>query len=177
MGEWRYSSTILDPGTRWRWVVSSTSRPFYPMDKRLSEPQCRPGLYEEKNLASVANPTPAVGASSYTDSRILTNRSLLARRASVRLSAPKIRPPGTMLYCLKNPSWTNRKIQNYQIQVTSDLRIPLPSNLRLFIHCHVYPEIPQTYDDMRLTIKTTQMQSQPLPLFPISLPLHKAKIM
>jgi hypothetical protein len=30
MGEWRYSSTILDLGTRWRWVVSSMSLPLYP---------------------------------------------------------------------------------------------------------------------------------------------------
>jgi hypothetical protein len=30
MGEWRYSSTILDLGTRWRWVVSYTPRPLYP---------------------------------------------------------------------------------------------------------------------------------------------------
>jgi hypothetical protein len=27
-GEWRYSSTILDPGTRWRWVISFTPRPL-----------------------------------------------------------------------------------------------------------------------------------------------------
>jgi hypothetical protein len=30
MGEWRYSSTVLDIGTRWRWVVSFTPRPLYP---------------------------------------------------------------------------------------------------------------------------------------------------
>jgi hypothetical protein len=30
MGEWRYCSTILDLGTRWRWVVSFTPRPLYP---------------------------------------------------------------------------------------------------------------------------------------------------
>jgi hypothetical protein len=28
-GEWRYSSTILNLGTRWMWVVSFTPRPFY----------------------------------------------------------------------------------------------------------------------------------------------------
>jgi hypothetical protein len=27
--EWRYSSTILDHGTCWRWVVSFTPRPLY----------------------------------------------------------------------------------------------------------------------------------------------------
>jgi hypothetical protein len=30
MNEWRYSSIILDLGTRWRWVVSFTSLPLYP---------------------------------------------------------------------------------------------------------------------------------------------------
>jgi hypothetical protein len=30
MGEWRYSSTILDLRTRWRWMVSFTPLPFYP---------------------------------------------------------------------------------------------------------------------------------------------------
>jgi hypothetical protein len=29
MGEWRYSSTILDLGTRWRLIVSFMTRPFY----------------------------------------------------------------------------------------------------------------------------------------------------
>jgi hypothetical protein len=30
MGEWRYSSTILNLGTIWRLVVSFTPRPLYP---------------------------------------------------------------------------------------------------------------------------------------------------
>jgi hypothetical protein len=29
MGEWRYSFTILDIGTRWGWVVNFTPRPLY----------------------------------------------------------------------------------------------------------------------------------------------------
>jgi hypothetical protein len=49
---------ILDLGTRWRWVVSSTPRPSlpqgkslrYPLDRRLSGPQSRSGRGgEEKN--------------------------------------------------------------------------------------------------------------------------------
>jgi hypothetical protein len=36
-GEWRCSSTILDLGTRWRWVLSFTSWPLYP--QRLDVPQ------------------------------------------------------------------------------------------------------------------------------------------
>jgi hypothetical protein len=33
MGEWRYSSTILHLGTRWRCVIGFTSRPLYPRGK------------------------------------------------------------------------------------------------------------------------------------------------
>jgi hypothetical protein len=33
--KWRYSSTILDLGTRWRWVVSFTSRQIYPRGNSL----------------------------------------------------------------------------------------------------------------------------------------------
>jgi hypothetical protein len=47
MGEWRYSSTFLDLGTRWRWVVSFTPLPLYPrgkssrypLDRRLGGPE------------------------------------------------------------------------------------------------------------------------------------------
>jgi hypothetical protein len=50
--------SILDLGTRWRWVVSFTTRPlypqrkslWYPLDRRLGGPQSRPGYGgEEKN--------------------------------------------------------------------------------------------------------------------------------
>jgi hypothetical protein len=49
---------ILDLGSRWRWVVSFTPRPFYPqekspwypLDRRLGGPQMRSGRGgEEKN--------------------------------------------------------------------------------------------------------------------------------
>jgi hypothetical protein len=33
MGEWRYSSTILDLETRWRWVISFTFLPLHPRGK------------------------------------------------------------------------------------------------------------------------------------------------
>jgi hypothetical protein len=47
IGEWRYSSTILDLDIRSRWVVSFTPRPlysrgkspWYPLDRRLGGPQ------------------------------------------------------------------------------------------------------------------------------------------
>jgi hypothetical protein len=48
--EWRYSYTILDLVTRWRWVVSFTPR--YSLDRRLGGPQSRSGRCGEvKNLA------------------------------------------------------------------------------------------------------------------------------
>jgi hypothetical protein len=56
MGDWRYSSTILDLGTRRTWVVSFTPRPLYPggnrprhrPDRRLGGPQSRSGRCGEE---------------------------------------------------------------------------------------------------------------------------------
>jgi hypothetical protein len=68
MGEWRYSSTILSLGTRWRWVVSFMLQPLQPwgkssrflLDRRLGEPQSWAGRYAvEKNLTPARNQTPA----------------------------------------------------------------------------------------------------------------------
>jgi hypothetical protein len=33
MGEWRYSSSILDLGTKWRWMVRFMLRPLYSQGK------------------------------------------------------------------------------------------------------------------------------------------------
>jgi hypothetical protein len=64
MGEWRYSSAILDLSIRWRWVVSFTTRqpyPQYSLDTTLVEPQSRSGrCREEKNLNHTGNRTPPV---------------------------------------------------------------------------------------------------------------------
>jgi hypothetical protein len=55
-GEWRYNSTILDLGTRWRRVVNFTPRSLYLREYRprypLDGPQSRYGLYGEvKNIS------------------------------------------------------------------------------------------------------------------------------
>jgi hypothetical protein len=54
---WRYNSTMIDLGTRWRWVASFTSWPIFPRylsDRRLGGPQIRSGrCAEEKNLVPV----------------------------------------------------------------------------------------------------------------------------
>jgi hypothetical protein len=58
LGSGDIAPRILDLGTRWRWVVSFTSRPlypqgkspWYPLDRRLGESQSRSGRGgEEKN--------------------------------------------------------------------------------------------------------------------------------
>jgi hypothetical protein len=68
-GEWKYSSTIIDLGTRWKWVVSFMplplypwgNNPQYPLDRRLVRPKSWSELYgEEKNLALSRNRTLAV---------------------------------------------------------------------------------------------------------------------
>jgi hypothetical protein len=38
MGEWRCYSSVFDLGTRWRWVVSFTSRPLYSRGKSPEVP-------------------------------------------------------------------------------------------------------------------------------------------
>jgi hypothetical protein len=63
-GERRYSSTFLDFGTRWRWVVSFMPRPLchrgkspqYPLNMRLGRPQSRRGTWAVQPVA-VAIPT------------------------------------------------------------------------------------------------------------------------
>jgi hypothetical protein len=57
IGQWRYSSTILDLGTRWRWVVNFTPRPLYlrenrprySLDRRIGGPQSRSGQWESQS--------------------------------------------------------------------------------------------------------------------------------
>jgi hypothetical protein len=63
MREWRYSSTILDLGIRWRRLVNIAPRQFtppHPLDRRLGGPQSRSGCRGEKSLAPAENRTPAV---------------------------------------------------------------------------------------------------------------------
>jgi hypothetical protein len=48
MEEWRYSSTILDPGTKLRRVVSFTA--WYPKDRRLGGTQKRLEAMDKRNL-------------------------------------------------------------------------------------------------------------------------------
>jgi hypothetical protein len=66
MGDWRYSSTILDLGTRWRWVISFITRQLYPRGHNPRYPSDRfqwlsghCGV-EKKSLSLTGNRTPAV---------------------------------------------------------------------------------------------------------------------
>jgi hypothetical protein len=63
MAEWRYSSTIFDLGTTWRWVVRFTPRQFYPrypLVRTLGGSHRRSGRCEEKKLATAGDRTAAV---------------------------------------------------------------------------------------------------------------------
>jgi hypothetical protein len=66
-GEWRYSSTFLDLGSRWEWSASCPchftpqgNSPWYPLDRRLGEPQSRSGhCGEVEILQSGIKPRPS----------------------------------------------------------------------------------------------------------------------
>jgi hypothetical protein len=70
MGKWRYSSAILDLGTRWRWLVSFMLRPLYirgnspsySLDRRLGgAPEPVWAMWRmEKLFAAAENRTPVV---------------------------------------------------------------------------------------------------------------------
>jgi hypothetical protein len=64
MGEWRYSSTILDLRTRWRLSGQLHARPLYPwgkrpryqLDRRLGGPQSRSGRCGEDKILLLKQP-------------------------------------------------------------------------------------------------------------------------
>jgi hypothetical protein len=67
--EWMYSSTHLDIGSRWRWMVSFTSRPLYPqgktpwylLNRRLGGSQSRSGRGgKEKNSQTLPGVEPPI---------------------------------------------------------------------------------------------------------------------
>jgi hypothetical protein len=82
-GQWRYSTAILNLGTRWRWMVSFTpwllnpwrNCHWYPLDRRLGGPQNWSGCCrEKKNLFTARNWTLAIQpiAHCYADWAIMT---------------------------------------------------------------------------------------------------------
>jgi hypothetical protein len=99
MREWRHSSTILDLGTRWRWVVSFTPRPVYsrgnspryPLDRRLGRPQSWFGhCGVETNVLSLpgieprpCNPYPSLYRLSYSGSIQHSRRNLIEIRSAL----------------------------------------------------------------------------------------------
>jgi hypothetical protein len=88
-GEWRYSSTILELSTRWRWVCSFTPRQIYtcrkgclyPLDRRVPKPDWT--LWRaEKSLVLAGNQTSASlqpVACHYTDWAFALNFYMLFR--------------------------------------------------------------------------------------------------
>jgi hypothetical protein len=74
MGEWRYSSIILDLGTRWNGklhnptAIPPGNRPRYSLDRKMDGSQRRSGRCGEAgNLAIAGNGTPSRPDRSYTD--------------------------------------------------------------------------------------------------------------
>jgi hypothetical protein len=62
-GKWKYSSTILNVGSRWKWMVSFTpgKGPQYPLDRRLCGTQSRSGPYRwDTHFCPAGNRIPAV---------------------------------------------------------------------------------------------------------------------
>jgi len=58
-----YSSSLLNLGTRWRWVVNVTPMkgPLYPVNRRLGGPHSRSGPFgEETNLLSLPGFEPGI---------------------------------------------------------------------------------------------------------------------
>jgi hypothetical protein len=85
-GEWGHSSTFVELGTRW-WMISFTSRPFYPrgksrrypLDRRRGGAQSRSELCgEQKNLMTLPEIEPR--SSSPWSVAILTGLSRLLER-------------------------------------------------------------------------------------------------
>jgi hypothetical protein len=102
IGEWRYSSTIFDLGTKWRWVVSfvllllypSGSSPRYPLDRRLGGPQNRSERNQrKKKLAPAGNRTPAVRRYCYTGFPLPDVTCESAGNAAVAYRASRVRNP------------------------------------------------------------------------------------
>jgi hypothetical protein len=81
-GDWKYSSTILDLGIRWRWVVSFTPRRLYSrgqspwcvLDRRFGGSQSRFGRCGERKIlysCRESNPgLPACSPSLYVQTEI-----------------------------------------------------------------------------------------------------------
>jgi hypothetical protein len=95
MGELRYSFTILDLGSRWRWVVSFTSRLLYtrgPFHRRLDGPQSRSGRRGVRKIfypCQESNPGHPAVARRYTDWAIPTSKWRPVGLFTFRLRYPR----------------------------------------------------------------------------------------
>jgi hypothetical protein len=81
IGEWSYSSTFLDLGTRWRWVVSFTPMPLYPLRG------VGLGAMEKRKIWHCREWNPGCQARCYTDWAIPTEREFIlgARNSNILL--------------------------------------------------------------------------------------------
>jgi hypothetical protein len=71
LGEWRYSSTHLDLGTRWRWVVSFTPRLGGPLNLRKVSLKLISGFISIHGLASWTGQQRVILSNTYIDKFLL----------------------------------------------------------------------------------------------------------
>jgi hypothetical protein len=124
MAEWRYSSIILNLGTRWMRVATFTPLPFkpqgngprYPMDRRLGGPQSRTGRCDdEKNALFPPGIEPQFPRSS---SRLIYRLSYSAHSISWRYE-----------------NWEHSKKNGYR-----SLQHEAYMHIRIFLCCPAYVE-------------------------------------
>jgi hypothetical protein len=130
VGEWKYSSTILDSGTRWKWVFRLTGQPLYfwgqnpryPQGRMLGGSHSRSGRCGgEKNITIARNRTRAVQhvARRYTDWAIPAQVLIV--------NTDKLfyyfKPSSGIFYCRKKTSLTtaiyNTNAHTYHLRVHS----------------------------------------------------------
>jgi hypothetical protein len=129
MGEWRYSSTFLDLGTRWRLVISSTPLPLYPPAERAPV----------KHWIGVWV-GPRVGLNATEKRKILhcrelnpgnPSRSPLLYRLSYTVSFPYTSPPN--LYTVFRINWTcatctaNHMLSDLMLLIHESTKYEVPS--------------------------------------------------
>jgi hypothetical protein len=96
MRQWRCNSAILHLGTRWRWVIRFTPRPFYPrrksprypLDGRLGGPHSKFGLCGAEKISCYcrkSNPGPALRSPFLYRVRVRVTLRLAVYRQSVHL--------------------------------------------------------------------------------------------
>jgi hypothetical protein len=140
-----YSSTILDLGTRWRRMVSFTSRPLYsrgnspryPLDRRLGGPQNWPGpCVVGKNLLSL--PGIELRPSSPSISRLNQNphRQQTSHNRPSRIIMLPREEGGRIMAQGKSCHLVDAR--NERMKSLENLRTPCRCPLACFVHSRIF---------------------------------------